>query len=172
MFHANGYLNHLISLIALGLFISTAHAANNDKQQPIYIVSDSLTFDESKGVSYYEGNVKFSQGSLIIEADYVKIILKNNALNKMIIKGQPAHLNQLQKDQLPVTATANRIEYLPNTDIIKLYGNALVQQGQQNINGEFIQYNRRTSQINANGNKDKKDRVNITIMPKRESTPQ
>jgi len=171
MFHANNYLNHLIILIVLGLFISPTHATNNDQQQPIYIESDSLTFDDAKGISYYEGNVKFSQGSLLIEADYVKVILKDNALNEMIIKGRPARLNQQPKDQDPVTATANRIEYLATVDIIKLYGNALVQQGQQNINGEFIQYNRRTSQINANGNKDKKDRVNITIIPKRESTP-
>jgi lipopolysaccharide transport protein LptA len=96
--------------------------------------------------------------------------MKDNRLDKMIIIGDPAHLNQKPKQQHPVSAEAKRIEYLADSDIIKLYGDAQVRQGTQNITGEFIQYNRRTSLINANGNKNKKDRVNITITPQKEST--
>lgn len=181
----------LVTLLMITVINSHAATAN---QQPIYIESNSLLIDEKKGISYYKGNVKFTQGSLVIMADSIKVLAKDGAITKVLIQGNPSKLKQQpQGQQHPITATANRIEYLAKTEIVHLYGNALVAQGAQRFSGEHIQYNSQTAQVTAQsmnslltppgaqaGNATSKQtdtnngqgRVKAVIMPKRESKPE
>ena len=156
-------------------------------RQTIYIESDTLLIDEKKGLSHYQGNVKFKQDTLVINANSIKVLAKNGAVEKVLIVGKPTHLTQQPKgQQQPITATATRIEYLASTGIFHMYGNALVTQGSQRFSGEHIQYNSQTAQVTAQGEKSATDnqqsgpdesttndgqgRVKAVIMPKREST--
>ena len=174
---------------ALVLYIATFPVqAAAPKQQPIYIESKTLHIDEKKGLSHYQGKVTFKRGGLVIKAHSIKVIAKNNQLDKVLILGTPVHLKQRPQDQQPIVATANRIEYLATTKIIHLYGNALVTQGNQQFSGEHIQYNSQTAQVTAQGktssvqqteipginsqgtNTNGQDRVKAVIIPNRDST--
>lgn len=183
------------SLLASLIFmiVLDSHAANTTPH-PIYIESDSLLIDDKKGISYYKGNVKFKQGTLVITADSIKVLAKNGAIEKVLIHGKPTQLEQYPPGQQhPITATANRIEYLAKQEIIHLYGNALVSQGAQRFSGEHIQYNSQTAQVTAQsknnladpsqslpadsstrvtGSNNGQGRVKAVIIPKREANPE
>lgn len=186
MHRANDFLIKLM-LTLLVLMTSISVQAASTTQQSIYIESDSLRIDEQKEISHYQGNVKFKQGTLVITANNIKLMAKEGAIDKVIIDGEPTRLTQQSQGKQPaITATANRIEYIASTEILHLYGNVQVTQGNQHFSGEHIQYNNRTSQITAQGinsmiinqqtrpdgssTTNGQDRVKAIITPKREST--
>ena len=148
---ASDYLIKLMLAFLVLMAWGTVQAASPARQS-IYIESDSLRIDEQKQISHYQGNVKFKQGSLVITANNIKLLAKDGAIDKVIIDGKPTRLTQQsQGQQQAITATANRIEYLAKSEILHLYGNVLVTQGNQQFSGEHIQYNSRTSRVSAQG---------------------
>ena len=141
------------------------------KKHPIFIESDTLLIEEKKGISHFSGQVKFKQGDLIIRADSIKAKSKSGKLSTVVIKGKPIKLDQKSANKKPITASANKIEYFADSEMVHLYGNALLQQGQQQFRGEHIQYSSRSQQVIANGNQQTVDnnrqgRVKAVIMPK------
>lgn len=163
------YINLLFILLTGFLFSSPVLAAK--KSQPIYIESNSLHVEEKKGLSHFHGRVKFKQGDLIIKADSIKTSAKNGQVDKVVIKGKPIKMNQNTQGKQPISASANKIEYFADSEMVHLYGNALLKQGTQQFRGEHIQYNSRLQQVIANGsqrtvNSDGQGRVKAVIMPK------
>ena len=65
------YLKHLkLILIAASLGAPWAvMAMTGDREQPIHIEADSVDIDDKKGVSIYRGNVRMTQGSIVLTAD-------------------------------------------------------------------------------------------------------
>lgn len=160
----------LYTLLGNSLWLNPALAEN--KSQSIYIVSDSLRIEEKKGLSHFKGHVRFTQGDLVILADSVRTKAKNSGgIDKVLIKGSPVRMNQASPGKEPISATANKIEYFADTEMVHLYGNALLKQGGQQFRGEHIQYNSRSQQVIAKGDSQKKNsngqgRVKAVIMPK------
>lgn len=147
-------------------------------QQPIYIESDSLLIDDKQATSFFNGRVKFKQGSLVIHADSIRARSKNGSLSTVVIKGAPIKMDQKPEGEQPISATANKIEYFADTEMLHLYGDALLQQGQQEFRGEHIQYNSRSQQVIANNNQQTsttntngQGRVKAVIMPKTKTDP-
>jgi lipopolysaccharide export system protein LptA len=126
-------------------------------------------------LALYKGNVQFKQDNLVIHANRIKVFTHNGGLKKIYIYGKPAKFTRQPKgEQQNVIATANRIEYFANSEILHMYDEALLQQGQQKFSGKYIQYNSRTSQIHANGdptpeNQNGQGRVKAVITPKRDA---
>ncbi|MDH5570692.1 MAG: lipopolysaccharide transport periplasmic protein LptA [Gammaproteobacteria bacterium] len=145
-----------------------AYALKADREQPIEINADSMVAEEPKGFSHYKGNVQISQGSLRVEADEVIIYFIDGALNKLIIKGQPAHLQQLpENNQEPVFSKANLMEYYATTDQLFLIENAEVKQGDNLFSGEHIEYDTRNSTVSAKSNGKQSGRVQAIIVPQK-----
>lgn len=171
---SNILLTTSLSLLVGYLCIAPVQAAK--KSKPIYIVSDSLQVEEKKGTSHFNGNVKFKQGDLIIHADSIRTREKNGSIDKVIIKGKPIKMNQQSTGKQPISARANKMEYIADTEMVHLYGNALLKQGAQQFRGEHIQYNSRSQQVVANGaqqtvNSNGQGRVKAVIMPKIQNKP-
>jgi lipopolysaccharide export system protein LptA len=156
----------------LGLLV-TGNVVAAQAQQPIYIESHSLAIDEKQGLSHYRGKVKFTQGNLVIRASEIKVFTRHGLLEKVEIKGNPSQLHQQPEGQQhPVIASAQRIEYSANEEILELFGNVLVKQGSQRFSGEHIKYNTRSAQVTAHGgsklspeNDEQQGRVKATITP-------
>ena len=66
-------LTWLSSLVLLTS--NLALALPDDANQPISIIADSAIKDDKLGLTVYEGNVSFNQGSLNILADKVTILV-------------------------------------------------------------------------------------------------
>ncbi|MEJ2141319.1 MAG: LptA/OstA family protein [Gammaproteobacteria bacterium] len=86
----NPYMAVLFTLLLCNLWITPALAAN--KSQSIYIVSDSLRIEDKKGISHFNGRVRFKQGNLVIRADSILTRANNGNIDKITINGSPIKL--------------------------------------------------------------------------------
>ena len=147
-----------------------AYALKADREQPIEINADSMVAEEPKGFSHYKGNVQIRQGSLKVDADEVIIYFIDGVLDKLIIRGQPAHLQQLpENNQDPVFSKANLMEYYASSDQLFLMENAEVKQGVNLFSGEHIEYDTRNSTVSAKSMGKQTGRVQAIIVPKKKT---
>lgn len=153
--------------LALGLLLSPAcWGLDTDRQQPIHIQADRITVQEKEGVSYYEGNVQFTQGSLQIHGDEITVHLQDDVLQKIIVKGSPATLQQQpESDQELVHSKAKQMEYDAMQQIVTLTENAQVQQGPNSFAGDYIEYDTRTNRVSARKGEAEGSRVHVIITP-------
>ncbi len=165
-------LSLLLPLLLLALTpVSPACALSGDRQQPIHIDADRMIAEQPKGYSHYIGNVHITQGSLKIDADEVYIYLVDGLLNKLIIIGSPAKLQQLPDNSTKVVySRARRMEYYASTDQLLLMKDAEVWQGGNHFSGEHIEYDTRNSRISANSEGKKSGRVRAVIVQKKTAT--
>ncbi len=165
----------LFSLLPLLLLlltpVSPAYALEGDRQQPIHIDADRMVAEEPKGYSHYLGNVHITQGSLKIDADEVYIYLVDGLLNKLIIIGRPAKLQQIPDNSTEIVySQAQRMEYFARTDRLFLMKDAEVWQGGNHFSGEHIEYDTRNSRVSANSEGKESGRIRAVIMPKNTTT--
>lgn len=138
----------------------------SDRQQPIHIQADRITVHEKQGMSYYEGNVQFTQGSLLVRGDEITVYLKGDVLQKVIVKGNPATMKQQpEPDQELVHSKAARMEYDAQQQIVILIDNAEVQQGPNSFAGDYIEYDTRNSMVSARKGESEDSRVHVIITP-------
>jgi lipopolysaccharide export system protein LptA len=157
-----------LNSLCLGLLLISpiCWSLESDRQQPIHIQADRISVHEKQGVSYYEGNVKFTQGSLQVKGDEISVYLKGDVLQKVIVKGNPATLRQQPgPDQKLVHSKAARMEYDAEQQIVILIDNAQVQQGPNSFAGDYIEYDTRTSRVSARKGETEDSRVHVIITP-------
>jgi lipopolysaccharide export system protein LptA len=138
---------------------------DSDRSQPIHIEADRATLSEKGDKSIYEGNVQLRQGSLHLQGDHMTVLLADNEMDKIILTGKPATLQQNQGDTVQ-HAEANNIEYSANNENVILLGNARVwQTGGEEFRSERIVFNLNDNTVKAGG-ASTRDRVHITLQPK------
>lgn len=160
------YSNNKMLMTCLLLLSQSGWGLESDRDQPIYIEADRITVKEKEGVSFYEGNVQFTQGSLRVNGDEVTVFLQDEILSKVIVIGSPATLIQ-QPDhrQKPVNAKATRMEYDAKKEIVYLIDNAEVQQSPNSFAGNYIEYDTRSSVVSARKGETDDSRVHVIINP-------
>ncbi len=153
-------------LAAFLVFPSLSHALSSDRDQPMMIEADRVELDDAKGVSIYTGNVRVTQGTLVLTGDRMVVHNKGNDIDKVLMDGNPATYKQRPdgKDQ-DVHAHSKRMEYYTNPQHIILLGEAVVNQAGDVLRSERIVYDVVKDQVNA-GTDQPDDRVIITIQPK------
>jgi len=157
-----------LNSLCLGLLLISpvCWSLESDRQQPIHIQADRITVHEKQGVSYYEGNVQFTQGSLQVKGDEITVYLEGDVLQKVIVKGAPATLQQQpEPGQELVHSQAARMEYDAQQQIVTLFDNAQVQQGPNSFAGDFIEYDTRTNMVSARKGESEDSRVHVIITP-------
>lgn len=158
--------NRKMLITSLLLLSQGSWGLESDREQPIHIKADRITVNEKHGMSFYQGNVQFTQGSLRVNGDEVTVYLQGDALSKVIVIGKPATLVQ-QPDhrQQPVNAKATRMEYDARQEIVYLIDNAEVQQGPNKFAGNHIEYDTRSSMVSARKGETDDSRVHVIINP-------
>lgn len=159
------YAAILASLFFLSGYVS---ALESDRDQPIEIESDRAEFHELEGYTIYSGNVRLSQGSIMLEAAEISIYFENGEVYKLVATGDRAYYEQLPaENEGKVVAQANTIEYLLQGDLINLVQNASLTQDGATLNGELITYDVRNHLLRANNRSDQETtengRVRVTI---------
>jgi lipopolysaccharide export system protein LptA len=144
---------------------------DSDRSQPIHIEADRATLSEKGNQSIYEGNVRLRQGTLHLQGDHMTVLLTDNEVDKIILTGKPATLQQNQGDT-DQHAEANNIEYSASNENVILLGNARVwQTGGEEFRSERIVFNLNDNTVNAGGTTTR-DRVHITLQPKNKPDPE
>jgi len=135
-----------ISLFFIFIFLfSSSFALPKDRNEKIFIVADSSTFNYKTGVNVFEGHVKADQGSTHIIAD--KIITKSNTKHEIqeVIAIGETHLAQYstlpKPDELMVKASSKIIRYYPMESNVIFENEVHVVQGENDFKGQKILYN-------------------------------
>ncbi|VAX09862.1 hypothetical protein MNBD_GAMMA25-1318 [hydrothermal vent metagenome] len=162
-------LRQLLPLLLFAIISAKPVAAlTADREQPIHINADRMVAEEASGYSHYLGNVHITQGSLVVDADEVYIYIVEGELDKLIILGEPAKLQQLPDNSTElVYSRAKRMEYFASTDRLFLMKNAEVWQGTNRFSGEHIEYDTRNSRVSANSQGQDSGRIRAVITPKK-----
>lgn len=141
--------NLVIGLSALSM-IPCALAAKSDLDQEIMIKSARQSGDLKNKVISYLDDVVITQGSLVIRADIVQVMKKEQSDEDVYIaKGKPATFDQLLDDGTPIKLQADQIIYEASAHTIVISGNALLSQEGSEVRGSKIIYNTLTERLEA-----------------------
>ena len=152
----------LASLLTLPLM---TNALPQDAGKAIEISADLTQFDNERQTHTLEGNVEIRQGSMVINADKITILLKEGEISRLDGVGEPLRYRVTDNDGETLTATARKIIYKPIDASLSLLGDAKLLRPDRTLSGERIDYDLKSARINARG-KDKQ-RVKIVIQPER-----
>lgn len=146
------------------LTTQTGTARQSDLSKPIDVRADSSEFDEKAGVQTLQGNVQITQGTMQINADFISISLKDNALSKIEGRGSPIRFVQENETGELMEGEAREIIYNAIDGTLILKGSARLAQPRQNLTSEKITFNTQTQKVSADGG-GAKGRVSIQIQP-------
>ncbi|OOZ36787.1 lipopolysaccharide transport periplasmic protein LptA [Solemya velesiana gill symbiont] len=140
-------------------------ALESDKDQPIYIESDSVDFDDEKGVAVYKGNVELTQGSIRVTASSITVTQsKDKDSDHILAAGNPVTYKQESDgDKGTIRAQMKRMEYDSNSEILHMIGDAVLSQGKDTFKSDRINYDRTKAMIKAGASAKGKQRVRVTI---------
>ena len=164
----------LIGAFLLVMVSPQVMALTSDSKEPMLIESDDMIFDEAKGETVYNGNVKAHQGSL--EAIGSKMILnqQKGQADQVIIYGKPARIKQTPDGGgADNHGEGDRIDYFPDSGILILNGKAITYEGhspetsEHTVRSEHIEYDTKNSVYKAGSSKSGSRRVHVTILPKK-----
>jgi lipopolysaccharide export system protein LptA len=146
------------------------HAEKADRTKPVNLEADTVTLDDIKKISVYQGNVVLSQGTLLLRADTVHVTQNANGLDKVSATGRPVAFRQKVdgRDEF-IDGFADRIEYDSVNGQLELIGRAQLRRGSDELRGEQISYNANTEFYKVIGKPDAQTpsgRVRAVIRPK------
>jgi len=149
-----------------------------DRDKAIEIESDTMTVDDSKGISIYKGDVILTQGTLIIRANELTVREDRQGFQHSTATGKPTTFKQ-KRDGMEdyIEGSAKRIEYDGHMDKVHLYSGASVKRGNDTVFGDYIMYDTNAefaqalsgSTKNENGDEVKKGRTRVIINPKKKN---
>lgn len=147
-----------------------AYAEKADRSKPVNLEADTVTLDDVKKTSVYQGNVVLSQGTLTLRADRVQITQNDAGLDKLNATGRPVAFRQKieGRDEF-IEGFAERIEYDSVNSQLELIGQAQLRRGGDELRGNQISYNANTEFYKVVGQPDAKTpsgRVRAVIRPK------
>lgn len=167
----------LCAAVCAALLALPLHAEQADRDKPVNLEADTVTLDDIKKVSVYQGNVILSQGTLTLRADRVQVTQNANGLDKVSAVGRPVAFRQKVdgRDEF-IEGFADRIEYSGADGQLELIGQARLRRGSDELRGAQISYNANTEFYKVVGQPDAKTpggRVRAVIRPKpRSDQPQ
>ncbi len=154
-----------LTLIALP---HLARAASADRQEPVDVNADTIDGSlADDGESVLSGSVRITQGSLQVQSETARVTRSGGDLQKVLLEGAPATLEQMDDNGQPVKASARQIIYQPDSETIELLGGVVIVQPQGNLTGERVNYHLGSGRIMAGG---QGGRVSMRMNPKAPKT--
>src|SRR5512139_1436028 len=123
-----------LAALCAALLASPARAEKADRDKPVTLEADTVTLDDIRKISIYQGNVILSQGTQ--HAD---------GLDKVVATGRPVSFRQKLdgRDEF-IEGYANRIEYAGASSQLELIGQARLRRDGDELRGAQISYNANT----------------------------
>ncbi|HEY4371084.1 MAG TPA: lipopolysaccharide transport periplasmic protein LptA [Burkholderiales bacterium] len=166
--------------LAFGLGVATpAHAEKADRDKPVNIEADRMTYDDLKQVNVFEGHVVLTQGTLVIRADKLTVKQDPEGFQSGIADkgtGGLAYFRQ-KRDGVDeyIEGWGEQITYDAKSDHAKLITRARLLRNGDEALGDVINYDGRTEFYTVVGKPNARDTgdtvggkppVRLTIMPK------
>jgi len=170
-------IRFLITLLLL-CCQSNVWAANAEEE--VLISADHMHLNIESGNSVYTGNVKVSQGQVVLTGNKITVQQVDNVVEKITVLGKPARYNHVTEDGETITAESEQMVYKAFDNELVLTINAKLEQPDHKVSSQKIIYDTEKRIIVA-GDKNKQDttdtginknRVNITLTPKKQTSTQ
>lgn len=160
----------IYAALSIVLWATAAHAEKADRDKPVNLEADTVTLDDIKKVSVYQGNVILSQGTLMVRADRVQVTQNAAGLDKITATGRPAAFRQKLdgRDEF-IEGFSDRIEFDSTNSQLELIGQARLRRGGDELRGAQISYNADTEFYKVTGQPNAQTpsgRVRAVIRPK------
>ena len=163
-----------ILLALLAMLASPAFAELADRDKPLNLEADTMTVDDVKKVSVYQGNVVLTQGTLAIHADKLVVTEGPDGSNHGTAHGNPATFRQKREgaDEY-IEGYGQRIEYDSAKDVVELFTQARMKRNGDEVRGNYISYDGKTEFFKVVGGKEAvtannpRGRVRAVIQPKK-----
>jgi lipopolysaccharide export system protein LptA len=156
----------LLSGLSCG-YSSAVFSLEKDNQQPIYIDSDTASYDEKTSISTYTGNVIYTQGSLVVHSDVMTFYMKDGEITKIVVTGKPASFKQTPgAGKEDINGRSLIGEYYPPTAKLFLIKEAVVWQGGNKSSSDLIIYDTKNAVIKAGDTTTGSKRVRTVFEPK------
>lgn len=180
-FRQSGYLYRLyfsrilLAVLLVGIHTASRAADNNQQElEKIFISADHMQFDIISGRSVYSGNVKISQGELVLTGDKVILDQNNEKVERLTVTGKPVHYSHVTEKGESIDAESEQMVYIASQNKLVMTINAKLLQPDHLVSSEKITYDTKKKIVMAGdkpaspGKKvDEKQRVNITLTPKK-----
>ena len=158
-----GTKNIVLAMLCLVL-VSTGDISHAD--DALELEADSASYDNKTGVAIYHGNVKISQGNIVLKGDVVEVHTVDDEVSKLIATANPSRLIR-QDEQNAIEAEAQRIEYRMVEGIVDFLGKVKIKEAGKLLTGDHAIYDIRKKTVDM---KKKENRVRLIIQP-RTKTP-
>jgi len=156
--------------LCASLLATPVHAEKADRDKPVNLEADTVTLDDVKKISVYQGNVILSQGTMMLRADRLQVSQNADGLDKVSASGRPVAFRQkLDGREEFIEGFADRVEYDSVSSQLELIGQAQLRRGSDELRGAQISYNANTEfykVIGQPGAQTPSGRVRAVIRPK------
>jgi lipopolysaccharide export system protein LptA len=145
-------------------------AEKADRDKPVHLEADSVTLDDIKKLSVFQGNVLLIQGTLMMRADRIEARQNGDGLQSVSAIGQPVSFRQ-KRDGVEeyIEGFAQRVEFDNVQSLLSLSGDARLRKGDDEIRGSQITYDAKTEYYKVSGQQNVQganNRVRVVIRPK------
>lgn len=153
------------------LCIPPCFAERADRDKPIHLEADQVRIDDAQQVSTFTGNVKLSQGTLLIRGDKIVVTQDQDGFKHGTAYGNTASFRQKREglDEY-VEGYGERIEYDTRAETVDFYVRARLKRELDEVLGEHIIYNAKTEIFQVNGGTSTEStppkRVRAVLQPK------
>lgn len=138
-------LFRILTALCLTLAGGSAIAEKADRGKPVNLEADKVTVDDRNKVHVYEGNVILTQGTLVIRAAKVVVTQDIEGFQRGVAYAPPGGLAKFRQKREGrddyVDGEGERIEQDAKTEVTQFFNKAWVRSGQDEVRGEYIQYN-------------------------------
>lgn len=140
----------LCAALALVLVAAApARAEKADRDKPTNIEANSMSSDDTKRVSIFQGNVLLTKGTIAVRADRIVVRQDADGFQLATAYGNPVRFRQKGdpkggKEGVWTDGEALRVEIDDRNERIELFERARVTRDQDVVNGEHIFLDQRT----------------------------
>jgi len=130
-------------LLTSALIGQHAYALPDDTNQPLEIQADEAAFDQNSGEAIYKGNVFVKQGSIEIQAQYLKVTTdaSTRKFSNLEASGEPAKFSQqIDWSGNIVISKGNEIHYSTTESKLEITGNGYLSRMKNSITADYILY--------------------------------
>lgn len=181
---------HVSFLTGILLYCLQANSYAAEPVEKILINADHMHLNIESGYSVYTGNVRISQGELVLTGDKVTLKQNNdNEIEQITVDGKPARYNHITEKGEPIEAESEHMVYNTSRNKLTMTINARLRQPDQRLSSQKIVYDTLKKIIIAGGDGNtsavssrtdastdakasESQRVNITLTPKKQLLPE
>lgn len=172
MCQAKNKLLPAILLLPVFLWAPACFAERADRDKPVHLEADQVLIDDAQQISTFIGNVKLTQGTMLIRGDKIVVVQDSEGFKHGTAYGNTASFRQKREglDEY-VEGYGERIEYDTRAETVDFYVQARVVRDMDEVRGEHITYSQKTEifQVSSGGAgtaKEPPKRVRAILQPK------